>query len=533
MGAKLASKRVEAARGSRRGWDYILLALGALGLWATFPDIGAWYLAAPSLALVISAVDRVRTGRAAWYGFIFGWSFFLAHIWWATISVGTYLPWAVLAGIQGLFIGAWAATIALMRPLRLRLNSILFDAVLIALTWAGMEQVRSRIPFGGFPWALVSYSQVDSPLGHLAPWGSEVTIAVALLMISVALRRVFSLVEWQRPTRWWTRPIAGIGALALAILPILLPLPAQQEDGAVRVGLIQGNVELPADATFAQEHKVTDNHLNTTGKAVSEGMDADLVLWGENSLDRDLSANPETMRRVKQASQLVKVPLLVGTVRYEDGYRYNDAVAILPGGQVGPTYTKQLPVPFGEYIPMRDFLSILSKETARIHADMLPGKEPGLMTLELAGGKQLPIAIGICFEAAYERIFAGPVRDGGALIVVPTNNSSFGYSAESTQQLQMVRLRAMSLSRSAVQVSTNGVSALIYPDGSVLADTKLFEPSWRVANLPLRHTVTFSARFKPVVDTFAMSAWGLVVFSSLYLHVLESKRGRTKRRRKR
>lgn len=501
----------DVVRGSRWGLDYLWLALAGLGMWASFPFVGAWYLLPVSLAIFISVVDRVRVGRASWYGFLTGWGFFLAHIWWATIAVGSYLPWVVLAGVQGLFMGAWAGSVAWLRPWRAKIRWILLDVLILGLSFAGMEQLRSRIPFGGFPWALVGYSQVDGPLGHLAPWGSEVTIAVVVVALAVLARRIFSLVSWQRPRRWFSRPAAAALGVALGVLPILLPLPASQQDGAVRVGLVQGNVEPPVDETFAQENKVAGNHTRTTLAATKAGMSADLVVWGENSLDRDARVNARAQELVRQASAALGVPLLVGAVRHEGGVRFNDAVLYYPNGELGQFYTKQKPVPFGEYIPMREFLSILSKDTARVSSDMVGGSEPGLLEVALNDGRKLRLAVGICFESAYEQIFAESVRQGAQLLVVPTNNSAFGMSAESLQQLQMVRLRAMSLSRSAMQVSTNGVSALVLPNGAVVASTELFTATWREAQLPLRHEVTFSARYKPQVDLVAMLSWVVVL----------------------
>lgn len=517
----------EVRRGSRWGWDYLLLALVALGWWASFPFVGAWYLAPVSMALFISVIDRVRAGRAAWYGFVGSWAFFLAHIWWATIAVGSYLPWAVLAGVQALFVAAWAVTVAWLRPLRARQRWIWLDVLLIASAWVGMEQLRARIPFGGFPWALWAYSQVDGPLAHLAPWGSEVVISGAVMTLAVLARRIFALQPWLRPRHWFVRPAAALLALCLGVAPLLIPLPAAQEDGALRVGLIQGNVEPPVEKTFALENKVAGNHARTTQAAVADGMKADLVVWGENSLDRDPRVNGQAMELVRQSVSAVGVPLLVGAVRFEDNARYNEALLYYPGAKAGSIYTKQKPVPFGEYIPMRAFLSILSKETARVSADMLPGTKSGLLPVQLDDGRAVKLAVGICFESAYEGVFSQAVREGGQLLVVPTNNSAFGRSPESLQQLQMVRLRAMSLGRSAVQVSTNGVSALVLPNGAVVASTQLFTSDWRAAQLPLRHSLTFSARYKGLVDTLAMVSWGAIAVLAVASQVV---RRRSKQR---
>ena len=60
------------------------------------------------------------------------------------------------------------------------------------------------------------------------------------------------------------------------------------------------------------------------------------------------------------------------------------------------------------------------------------------------------------------------------MLVVQTNNATFGYTAESPQQLAISRLRAMEFGRSAVHVSTVGQSALITPDGTAHQVTSLF-----------------------------------------------------------
>ena len=80
----------------------------------------------------------------------------------------------------------------------------------------------------------------------------------------------------------------------------------------------------------------------------------------------------------------------------------------------------------------------------------------------------------ICFEVAYDNLVRDTVRAGAQLIVVQTNNATFGYTDESVQQLAMSRVRAVESGRAVVHVSTVGVSALIRPDGSVIQHTQLF-----------------------------------------------------------
>lgn len=479
----------------RRLFDYATIGFAVAGAWASFPHVSAYFLVYPALALLVSVVDRSRVWRGTWYAFVFGLGFFLLHIWWATISVGSYLPWFALAFIQAMFIGLWGFLVGIIRAIGPVHRSPLAYAAAVALSWVGIEQLRGAVPFGGFPWGYVAYSQVDAPVGKLAPWGSQIVIGFAVVGAAVLLRRAFSLVPAQAVGNWWSRPLALLLGITVLIAPSAIELPAASQAGTVRVGIIQGNIEQPVNDTYRTPLKVTKNHAETTVRALDEGMHADLIVWGENSLDQDPRASTQARSILNDVVERAGVPFIVGVIRYQNNYRYNDMITWYPDGQTRQSYTKQRPVPFGEYIPLRDYLSILSKDTAKVSVDMLPGTEPGIIDITLDDERTVRAAIGICFEAAYEDVFATGVRLGGQIIVVPTNNSSFGYAPEAAQQLQMVRLRAMSLSRSAMQVSTNGVSAIIRPNGTMRSPTGLFESAWRVEAIPIRTETTFSARF--------------------------------------
>ena len=54
---------------------------------------------------------------------------------------------------------------------------------------------------------------------------------------------------------------------------------------------------------------------------------------------------------------------------------------------------------------------------------------------------------------AYDDLVRSAVTTGGEVLIVQTNNASFGWTAESTQQLAMSRLRAVEHGRSTIQVS--------------------------------------------------------------------------------
>ena len=100
----------------------------------------------------------------------------------------------------------------------------------------------------------------------------------------------------------------------------------------------------------------------------------------------------------------------------------------------------------------------------------------------------------ICFEVAYDGLMRDTVRAGSNVLLVQTNNATFGYTDESEQQLAISRVRAVEHGRSIVHVSTVGVSALITPDGTAHQRTALFTSALLAGDLPLRTAATVADR---------------------------------------
>src|SRR5690606_7562264 len=106
-------------------------------------------------------------------------------------------------------------------------------------------------------------------------------------------------------------------------------------------------------------------------------------------------------------------------------------------------------------VPYRDFFRQITPLVDQVGTDMAAGTDPGLMSIPVERlEREVDVAVGICFEVAYADLIRDGVLGGGELIVIPTNNASFGYSAESTQQLAMSRFRAVEHGRATVQIST-------------------------------------------------------------------------------
>ncbi|MDO4259564.1 MAG: apolipoprotein N-acyltransferase [Actinomycetaceae bacterium] len=493
-------------------WSRLALDVGAgfiagCGVGAAFPNLGLWWLTIPAMALLLARIDQARPRRAALIAAVFGATFWLPHIHWATLATGSVAPWLALSTVQTLFVAAWGACAAATRRLQWT-RSVAGGAAAMALTWVGFEQLRSHTPWSGFPWGNLAYPQVDSPLGHLAPIGGEVLVSFAVVFIAALCRRAldFSGGVAGLPVR--RRAFIGLAAVGLFFAPALVPLPPFGDEDSLRVGAIQGNIELPGPATYAIEGKVTGNHAAVMRDLIQEEDNLDLIVWGEAALDR----HPRQSDRVSSLMHSVinegGVPTIVGYPEYFEDHRLNWVAPWYPhaGLDEGEKYGKQIPVPFGEFIPLRSIISVLATEAAQINLDLWPVDNVATMDLRLNDGRDLRVAIGICFEVGYEGLLAQGVSDGGRILIIPTNNYHFRDSAQSTQQGQILRFRSLEFARAGVQASTTGVSMLTMPNGQIVSMTEPMAAEYVVGELPLNSDLTLAARSGDIPWKLAIAA---------------------------
>ena len=481
--------------------DSIVAAVAGLALYASFPPLGWWWLSVPALALYISRIDEARAPRALTVTFVFGMSFWIPLIDWIPLAVGTTPPWFVLAFVQTLFLMGWALFVRWTQLWPWARGPVM-HALFYALTWAGVDAARSRWPWSGFPWGSVALPQVDSSLGRLAPYGGTTLITAVVVFLAVLVRRACAARDAAVVREhWFSRPALALVVAAVFIAPLAVTLPNQAENGMLRVGVVQGDIALPGAQAYSREGEVTDNNMRASLELASSPELAqnpiDVAIWGEGSVDRDPVVFPAIGTAVDRASVALDAPIIIGYTNVNERDRVKNWLAVWEKGQgvdESARYSKHVPVPFGEFIPFRDFIASFATEVAQSSRDMEAGDEPPLMTIEARDGRRVPLAVGICFEAAYPMVIGDGVARGGQAIIVPSNNYHFRSSGESAQQGQLLRMRAMEYSRSAVQASTTGHSYVIRPDGSILESTGTEQAATLAADIPLRSSLTVTAR---------------------------------------
>jgi len=517
----------QAAEGRGRArwpWRTVLAAVGGLVLVLAYPGydlVGLAVLGPAALALAVHG-ERVRSGL--WLGLVFGLAFFVPLLSWTGIYVGPF-PWLALAVWEAVHLALLGGATALTSRLR-------FWPVWTAALWVADEALRGRFVLDGFPWGRLGFSQTEGPLLALAAYGGVPLVSFAVALIGALLAAAtLALVrarqasgttgERGRALRTGTLLVVAVLAVPLAGMLAWLPLPDSSLTAGgptTTVAVIQGDVPRAGLNFNAQRRAVLDNHVQRTlelADAVAAGdeQQPDVVLWPENSSDIDPYTNADAARQIDRAAEAIDAPILVGAVVEGPGeYVSNTAIVWDPEHGPGDTYVKRHPVPLAEYVPARSFFRFFSDKVDLVRRDFVAGDEVGVLDV---GGVRLGDLI--CFEVVYDGLVHDVVEGGAGMVVVQTNNATFGYTDESAQQLAMSRLRAVETGRTVVVAATSGISAIVAPDGSIARSSELFTPDVFVEDIAQRSSATVAQRLGagPEWALTALGAGALVVAAVL------------------
>jgi len=345
-----------------------------------------------------------------------------------------------------------------------------------------LEAVQTRFPFGGFPVPGLVHSQPGGPFALAAPLGGSLLVTGLAGTAGVALAALVLLPGT-------VRRAGGAGAaLLVATVPLAVGATVHtQPAGTLDAAVVQGGGPRGTRAVFTDPDEVTARQLAVAGTITGS---PDLVLLPEGVVvvDAPLAVSPDSAQLAGLARRL-RTSLVVGVVEGEPvGFR-NAAVAYGPEGEILDRYEKEHRVPFGEYIPAREALSRFTDATALVPSDAIVGQ--GEAVLRLPAG-----ALGVVIS--YEIFFADRVREavngGGQLLVLPTNASSYVSDEVPATEVAAARLRAREFGRVVLQAAPTGYSAVVLPDGDVVAQSELGAAALLRETVPLRTGLTPYAR---------------------------------------
>lgn len=450
-------------------WYLILPACVAsgFGLAGSIPPWGWWPLA----FLGIFGLDRLLAGQTWKRRFRRTW--LVAFSW---LSPAIFWMWD-LAGpgfiVAAAFYALYFAAAAALTPGDASRRLVLPGAIAVA------EVARWSWPFGGVPLAHLALSQVNNPVVYVARLAGPLLVVVVIVVIGQALSSLY-----ERSFR-----AAGVGLAAVAALTLGgLAHPRSEVVSEIEVALVQGGGAQRTRASSDQEPTVLARHIEGS-KTIEDPVD--LILWPENVV------NPGRYLDKDNAYELVTevaadhdAPVLAGWFRKaSDEHNVNYQSVITPEGDEVDRYDKVRMVPFGEYIPMRDFIVSVAGDDVPLPArDSLPGTAEPVLDTDVG-----PVGVSISWEGFFEHRARHAVREGAQILTNPTNGSSFWLTQVQTQQVASNQLRAIENDRWVLQAAPTGLTAVVSPDGNVIARTGISERKTLQATVEMRDGRTLAS----------------------------------------
>jgi apolipoprotein N-acyltransferase len=398
--------------------------------------------------------------------YFFGLGILLPAQHWTGVYVGN-IPWLALCLMQALFF----IPLALVSKTRNTTNPFIFATSLVL-----SETLMRTIPFTGFGWSRLGFTQVGSPFADFYPILGVAGVAF-LIALTAGLRKI--------------KHISILLIFLVAINSIPLELAKENQ---IKIALVQGGVSKLGLSFNAKPTEVYQNHFKQS-KLNIRANSVDLIIWPENAVDIDIFKNDKVMAELIELSRNLDTPILVGGISRKSGSLEN--ISILFNPEIESVYTKRYLTPFGEYIPLRNLVSKFSNHANSV-SDFSAGSKPVIFKTKNASFETL-----ICYELLND-VFRDDLNSG--ILVVQTNNATFGDTAQLAQLRNIAQVRALETSRETAYVSTTGITSFIDSKGEIKSEIPKFSPGVLIDEIQLVEGKTLAAklRFYPEVAAFIL-----------------------------
>lgn len=418
-----------------------------------------WFLiAAISPAILLFIFQHSTPKQACWRGWCFGLGQFGVGASWVYVSIHHFgNANAILAGLITLafivYLSLFPAAVGyFFRLIFYRNRCVLTSLLGFPALWVLSEWLRSWL-FTGFPWLFLGDSQVNTWLRGFAPLIGVYGVSLLITFLSGCLVLLFFYKNWRIKIMCIIFVIASVSGGAL-LSTIHWTTPAGH---SLQVSLVQGNIS--QDIKWSPQHLL---HIMQIYKTETEKHFAsNLIVWPESAIPDYPQQIAFYFQLMDQEAKQHHVAIITGVPIYNaDTQQSFNGMMILGDGH--GTYLKRQLVPFGEYIPLKPFYGHFMRYFNIPMSDLSRG--PQQQPAMIAGN--IPLATFVCYEIAYPQLVLHSMSDKQYSVVV-SDDSWFGKSLASAQQLQMAQMRALETGRYILYSTNTGITAIINPQGNI------------------------------------------------------------------
>jgi apolipoprotein N-acyltransferase len=457
---------------------YFILILSGLLLNLAFAPFNFYLVAYIFFIPVLFSIEKSSPKENFLGGLLFGFIFISTFQLWL-FSLSAWAPWPFIFLIWLLYSLYFAFFYGLTFYLSASLlqnkwfaSTKALKFLILPLIWILLEYLRKLGPIG-HPGGIIGYSQTSNlPILQLASIFGVLGISFFVILINFLIYKLLST----PPKK--TRLLLSLTLCILIVIPYLplisprfSPLSrgyARRAEGLkeLKIAIIQGNHTQKAKMTSQAWPKIRADYLRLTKTAAQNK--ARLIFWPETFIPALNLNNKPFLAKLQSLAQKYNSSIIFGTPLYKKGKYYNAAVVMNPQGLSPQIYKKEKLMPFGEYTPFKKLFSFFPLTPFLPTVDFTSHKNSILLQAQ-----GLNLGLGICLESLYPKYFRKNTKKGADILVTLVNNAWFFDSSAADKHLQISILRAVENSSPLLQVANTGISAIISPQGRILAKAKL------------------------------------------------------------
>jgi apolipoprotein N-acyltransferase len=484
--------------------------IGPVPFWRTF---FSWVAFVPLLYGLLTRENLKHPKallRGALAAYLVGFLWFTGNCYWIYQTMLYYggLPPLISAGIliaYSMVLGLYFGALGLLVTATARgFRNPSYALLATPFFWVALELLSARLT--KVPWDLLGYSQVDNfVLSALAPWTGVYGVTFVLVAGNALIAWGFLASTGKRRLL-----LLGIGFLAVLVLQNGDHFAPPSEASPAIAVLLQQNLNVNQDNRWPgadYEHHVSEfaklstrtcgpflagmpdlNAYPVTPDCPAKPIMPDVIIWPESPapfLDKD----PRLLTPLRDLAVYMHAPVIAGTTSLDaHGDRfdmYNSALFVRPDGTVAGRYDKIHLVPWGEYIPYKNFFSF-AKNLTQQAGDMTHGWRRVVFS---SGGHRFGVFI------CYEEIFGDEIRQfakqGAQVLVNISNDGWYGDTCAPWQTLNMSRMRAIENRRWLLRDTNTGITTIIDPYGRLTASIQRHALTSLAARYGYRSDQTF------------------------------------------
>ena len=408
-------------------------------------------------------------GLSFFYGWLFGFGYFISSLYWISISL-TYddnfkflipLTLILIPTFLGLFYGLVSYLFLILRP-----KEDISSFITFALIFGIIEFIRGSI-LTGFPWNLIVYSfsknleliNITSIIG---------TYGLNLFCISLFTSPAIIFLGFNKKS---------VGIFIFFIITIIFFYghnysnkkkfyKASNKNFEYKLKIIGSNISLDRFYQKTDTISVIEDLIVLSNPDKSEKT---IFIWPEGIISNDIDEKLSQIKSLIESNFNENHFLIIGTNRksFDDGTKnyfnslsvYNDKFNLIE------SYDKINLVPFGEFLPFENILKAFGlKSLTNNYQSFSRGEERKIIKINKKNFslKILPL---ICYEIIYSgKLFDKSNYD---LIINISEDGWFGQSIGPKQHFDHSIFRAIENGKYVIRSSNNGTAAIVNPVGII------------------------------------------------------------------